>query len=329
MATPIDPTSPGVGGPSSASRTEELRDKLRPRDVVRVGEPQIPAGERLALERVQTLELQLARAHDRERELTELAVRDGNRVATLEGAVRDLAERAARADAAEQALFEAENRAETALRRAELMESELMASRAEVDRLRTRVVELEASLRRALAEVGAATAQRAQLERGAAEEDAARLEASAERSLELADRLRVKVADLEADLRTVLQEAGVASDTVRRTELSAEPDVPSAGADDARTSAAEAESRLADLERRLTSLDERIAGLSDVARVPDDEDASEEPDDTLIDLREAEADAGSEETDADADADADAGTQAGSEEAVAPSPSRWSKWRAT
>jgi hypothetical protein len=196
-----------------------------------------------------------------------------------------------------------------------------------VDRLRTRVVELEASLRRALAEVGAATAQRAQLERGAAEEDAARLEASAERSLELADRLRVKVADLEADLRTVLQEAGVASDTVRRTELSAEPDVPSAGADDARTSAAEAESRLADLERRLTSLDERIAGLSDVARVPDDEDASEEPDDTLIDLREAEADAGSEETDA--DADADAGTQAGSEEAVAPSPSRWSKWRAT
>ena len=38
------------------------------------------------------------------------------------------------------------------------MESELMSTRAEVDRLRTRVVELEASLRRALAEVGAATA---------------------------------------------------------------------------------------------------------------------------------------------------------------------------
>jgi chromosome segregation ATPase len=326
MATPIDPTSPGVGGPSSASRTEELRDKLRPRDVVRVGEPQIPAGERLALERVQTLELQLARAHDRERELTELAVRDGNRVAALEREVRDLAERAARADAAEQALFEAENRAETALRRAELMESELMASRAEVDRLRTRVVELEASLRRALAEVGAATAQRAQLERGAAEEDAARLEASAERSLELADRLRLKVADLEADLRTVLQEAGVASDTVLRSEQLAEQLDPSAGGDDARARAADAEGRLVDLERRLTSLDERIAGLSDSVAGADDEDASPEDappeaDDTLVDLRPAEAEA-------DANADA-ADTFAGPEEAVAPSPSRWSKWRAT
>jgi chromosome segregation ATPase len=321
MATPIDPTSPGVGGPSSASRTEELRDKLRPRDVVRVGEPQIPAGERLALERVQTLELQLARAHDRERELTELAVRDGNRVAALEAEVRDLQELAARADAAEQALFEAENRAETALRRAELMESELMASRAEVDRLRTRVVELEASLRRALAEVGAATAQRAQLERGAAEEDAARLEASAERSLELADRLRLKVADLEADLRTVLQEAGVASDTVLRTEQMAEQVDPSAGGDDARARAAEAEGRLADLELRLTSLDERIAGLSDTVPAADDEGAPDEADDTLVDLRPAEAQA---------EADADAGdTLAGPEEAVAPSPSRWSKWRAT
>jgi chromosome segregation ATPase len=325
MATPIDPTSPGVGGPSSASRTEELRDKLRPRDVVRVGGQQIPAGERLALERVQTLELQLATAHDRERELIELAVRDGNRVAALEGEVRDLAERAARADAAEQALFEADNRAETALRRADLMESELMATRAEVDRLRTRVVELEASLRRALAEVGAATAQRAQLERGAAEEDAARLESSAQRSLELADRLRLKVADLEVDLRTVLQEAGVASDMVLRSEQPAEQVDPSDGVDDARAHAAEAEGRLADLERRLSSLDERIAGLSDTIPAADEEGAATEADDTLVDLRPAEA-----EADAEADADADAAdTFAGPEEAVAPSPSRWSKWRAT
>jgi hypothetical protein len=205
------------------------------------------------------------------------------------------------------------------------MESELMATRAEVDRLRTRVVELEASLRRALAEVGAATAQRAQLERGAAEEDAARLESSAQRSLELADRLRVKVADLEVDLRTVLLEAGVASDTVLRSEQAPEQIAPSAAGDDARVRAAEAEGRLADLERRLTSLDERIAGLSDTDAAADDEGASDEADDTLVDLRPAEADA-----DASEDADADAAeTLAGPEEAVAPSPSRWSKWRAT
>jgi len=71
----------------------------------------------------------------------------------LEGTVEDLADLAARAQSSERSLFEAEGRAENAVRRAELMDGELMSTRGEVDRLRTRVVELEASLRRALAEV--------------------------------------------------------------------------------------------------------------------------------------------------------------------------------
>jgi chromosome segregation ATPase len=304
MATPIDPTVPGVAG-SPGSRAEELREKLRPREVTAVGEPQIPAGERLALERVQALELQLARAHERERELTELAVRDGNTLAALEVRVTDLAGRAERAEAAEQALFEAENRAETATRRAELMETELGSTRSEVDRLRTRVVELEASLRRALAEVGAATAKRAQGEREMAADEAARLEESAERSLELADRLRMKVVDLEANLRTVMQEAGEATAARLRAEHAEHQlDMAREGTEDARARAEEAEARLADLEQRLASLDERIGELSDAS-------GSEAGSDTLVDLREAEAAA------------------APAEEAAPQPPSRWSEWRAT
>jgi len=300
MATPNDPTAPGVA-PSPGSRTEELREKLRPREIAVPGELQIPAGERFALERVQALELQLARAHERERELTELAVRDGNQMAVLEVRVRALAERAERTEIAEQALFESENRAETAIRRAELMETELVSTRSEVDRLRTRVVELEASLRRALAEVGAATAQRVHDDREVAVDEVDRLEASAERSLELADRLREKVMDLEENLRAVMQDASEATAAKLRAEQ-AETMLEAAneGSMDAHARAAEAEQRLADLEQRLASLDERIAGLSDTVVVEDEAE-------TVVDLREAEAE----------------------QEPPHPAPSRWSEWRAT
>ena len=115
MATPNDPTA--ADAPSTpASRMEDLREKLRPRDVVGADE-RLSAPERNALERVQALELQLLRAHERERESTELAVRDGNRIAELEAQVADLTDLAARADEAERALFEAESRSETAVRR--------------------------------------------------------------------------------------------------------------------------------------------------------------------------------------------------------------------
>jgi len=286
---------------------EELREKLRPRDVAGTGDEQrVSTGERYVLERVQALELQLVGAHERERELTELAVRDGNQIAVLEAEVADLTDRAARADEAERALFEAENRSETALRRAELMGSELTSTRAEVDRLRTRVVELEASLRRALAEVGAVTAQRARDESDLAASEATRLEASAERSIELADRLRLKVVDLEENLRAVMQEANEATSARMRAEQAERAlDEAREGSADATARAAEAEGRLAELEERLSSLDSKISGLNGST-------ADEEGDELVVDLRDD-----VEETTVELPAD------------EPPRPSRWSEWRAT
>ena len=228
----------------------------------------MPPGERLALERVQALELQLSYAQQREKEMTELAVRDGNRLAQLELKVAELAALAARTEAAERALFEAENRAETATRSTELMESELMSTRAEVDRLRARVVELESSLRRALAEVGAAAAE------------------------------RVVVVTEEPDLRAAQLRAERAEEDLAAARGIA--DEAHVEAQQASSRAAEAETRLADLEDRLTSLDERIAGLSGEPPAATEPDAwaaepVAEPDEAatpeiVVDLRDAESD---------------------------------------
>ena len=158
MTTPTPPPVSPIDPASPAARVEELRERLRPRAMAPGAHT--PPAERFALERIQALELQLSSAHQRERDLTELTVRDGNLIASLEMRVEELADLAERAEAAERALFETEMRAETAMRRAELMDGELVSTRAEIDRLRARVVELEASLRRALAEVGAATTDR-------------------------------------------------------------------------------------------------------------------------------------------------------------------------
>jgi hypothetical protein len=215
-----------------------------------------------------------------DRSFAERAGRDGNKIVDLEAAVADLTDLAARAEASERALFEAEGRAENAVRRAELMEGELMSTRAEVDRMRTRVIELEASLRRALAEVGAGIASRAPDDTAA--ERAARMEASAMRSADLADRLRLKVIDLESSLRAVLTDMNEATAAQLRAEVAeaALTAVGEAQVDDER--AAEAEGRLVELEERLAALDTRIAALS-MTMHP-------EPGDTVVDLREAEAD---------------------------------------
>lgn len=269
MDTPQEPSATTPAEPTSLSsaRVEDLRQRLRPRGIATPGAPELPAGERLALERVQALELQLSYAQQREREMTELAVRDGNRLAQLEIDVAQLADLAARTEAAERALFEAENRAETATRSTELMESELMSTRAEVDRLRARVVELESSLRRALAEVGAATAQRV-------------------------------VVENDADLRAAqLRAERAEEDLMAARGLADEANVE---AHEASTRAAEAEIRLADVEERLTSLDERIAGLSGetpASAEPNPWEAQpvlepEEPEkpEIVVDLRDAESD---------------------------------------
>ncbi len=307
--------------PSPSGRTEDLRTRLRPRALDSM--TAVGASERFALERIQALEVQITSAHERERSLTELAVRDGNKIADLETAVVDLTDLAARAEASERSLFEAEGRAENAVRRAELMEGELMSTRAEVDRMRTRVIELEASLRRALAEVGAATTARAPDDSAA--ERAARMEASAQRSAELADRLRLKVVDLESSLRAVVTDMNEATAAQLRAE-EAEAALAAAGEeqiDDQR--GAEAEGRLVELEERLAALDTRIAALSTTLHP--------EQDDTLVDLREAEADV---DVDEDVDGEPEDAVEpelpdapASDEAPIAPPASRWSDWRST
>jgi len=251
--------------------------------------------------------------------MTELAVRDGNRIAELEGTVEDLADLAARAQSSERSLFEAEGRAENAVRRAELMEGELMSTRGEVDRLRTRVVELEASLRRALAEVGAAAAARPAADVGA--EQAIRMEESARRSVELADRLRLKVVDLESNLRTVVSEMNEAAAAQIRAEeaeaaLAAAEEASAVAMADA-DRAAEAEGRLEELEERLAALDTRIAALSTSMRPdPDDE--------TIVDIRDAEAEV--EDDEEEPELPEAPPPEPGS---IAPPASRWSDWRST
>ena len=309
MTTPSEPTAP-------TERTEDLRARLRPRALEGGA---VGPSERFALERIQALEVQIAAAHERERSMTELAVRDGNRIAELEGTVEDLADLAARAQSSERSLFEAEGRAENAVRRAELMEGELMSTRGEVDRLRTRVVELEASLRRALAEVGAAAAARPAADVGA--EQAIRMEESARRSVELADRLRLKVVDLESNLRTVVSEMNEAAAAEIRAEeaeaaLAAAEEASAVAMADA-DRAAEAEGRLEELEERLAALDTRIAALSTSMR-PDRDD------ETIVDIRDAEAEV--EDDDEEPELPEAPPPEPGS---IAPPASRWSDWRST
>jgi chromosome segregation ATPase len=311
MTTPSEPTAP-------ADRTEDLRARLRPRALE--GGAVGPA-ERFALERIQALEVQVAAAHERERSLTELAVRDGNRIAELEATVEELADLASRAQSSERSLFEAEGRAENAVRRAELMEGELMSTRGEVDRLRTRVVELEASLRRALAEVGAAAA--AQPGSGASSDQTGRIEESAQRSVELADRLRLKVVDLESSLRTVVSEMNEAAAAQIRA---GEAEAALAAAEHATAAtmagaerATEAEGRLEELEERLAALDTRIAALSGSIR-------PERDDDTVVDIRDAEAEVDDAEQAEDLELPEAPAPQEG---AITPPASRWSDWRST
>jgi hypothetical protein len=295
--TTSDPNDPTSVEQSAASAIEELRERLRPRSMQGAG---ATGPERLALERVQALELQVTTAQQRERDLLELSVRDGNQISRLQAQVSELGELAARAEAAERSVFEAETLAETATRRADLMDSELMSTRSEVDRLRSRVVELEASLRRALSEIGEATS--GPPTPSPAVEEAARMEESAQRSLELADRLRIKVVDLEASLRAVVDEPDDATLIQLRDEAFAE------GGAAAATASAQAEERLGELEHRLAALDARIAELSSTMTPPAGE--------VVVDIPDAEG----EET---------VEVPAPPSEPVKPPASRWSDWRTT
>jgi hypothetical protein len=328
-------------GDATVSPIEELRERLRPRAIDDSAQLGVTVGERLALERVQALELQVATTHRRERELLELAVKDGNRIASLRTELDRLRDLAARAEQAERAVFEADTRAEGADRRAELMESELMSTRAEVDRLRTRIVELEASLRRALAEVGEAASRRAEPR----SLEGTRGDQPAERSLELADELRMKVVDLESSLRAVMSGVSEGETTAAITDRTTEEDLAAEierAAEMAGASAtAAAQVRLAELEERLSALDERIAFLggstaSDEPAAADVADA--EPADAELAAAEPAA-AEPEMADEDHDQEDDLFVDLSSDEPqvieelspgeIKPPASRWSDWRTT
>jgi chromosome segregation ATPase len=260
-------------------------------------------------------------------------VKDGNRIAGLRAEVDQLRDLAARAEEAERAVFEAETRAEGAVRRAELMESELMSTRAEVDRLRARIVELEASLRRALAEVGEATSRR-----DVRATDQAAGEGPAERSLELADQLRMKVVDLESSLRSVMSDMSEGDTTAAIVERTTQEDLAAEierAAEMAGASAtAAAEVRLAELEERLSALDERIAYLGgsfeDTAQDAEPEGMLEADPDAVVEIDVADEDEQEDDLFVDLSNQGDPEViEEVSPEQIKPPASRWSDWRTT
>jgi hypothetical protein len=155
------------------------------------------------------------------------------------------------------------------------------------------------------------------------------MEASAQRSMELADRLRLKVVDLESSLSVVVSEMNEAAAAQIRAD---EAEAALAAAEEARVAtmtgadrATEAEGRLEELEGRLAALDTRIAALSTSMRPDLDEN-------TVVDIRDAEAEV--DETHEPEEAEQpeelelpEAPTP--QQGAITPPASRWSDWRST
>ena len=146
--------------------------------------------------------------------------------------------------------------------------------------------------------------------------------------MEHADRLRLKVVDLESSLRTVVTQMNEAAAAQIRSEeaeaafTAAEEASAAAMADADR--ATEAEGRLEELEERLAALDTRIAALTTSIR-PDRDD------DTVVDIRDAEAEVDDEQPEEPEEAEALDLPEAPApqEGAITPPASRWSDWRST
>lgn len=202
--SPEGPPEPPTEASSQPLSIEELRARLSPHTVLTSG-LDLSSGERLALERVRALEVQLLSAQQRERELTELAIRDGDALTVARAQIDEYADRAERTDRAEKALADAENRAEMGSRRAELIQGELESTRRHLDRLRSQVVDLEASLRRALSEVSQidARVREAEMTRDAARHEAALAQAQAAGSEARAVAAESRIAELSARLSSL------------------------------------------------------------------------------------------------------------------------------
>jgi chromosome segregation ATPase len=191
------------------ARLAELRAQLEtiaPPDQVRARQ----ALDRIrdAYERIDALDTMLSTAREREHELTVRLVRDRARIAEYETRVSELSTIAARVADAEEARRQAESVAEERLRSLAVAEADVLALRAESQRLRSRCAELETDLRSVSEKIAAAAIARTQAARLERERDEARERASAERKLAAADRMRASEAEHRAtDLQDRLRDA--------------------------------------------------------------------------------------------------------------------------
>jgi hypothetical protein len=192
--------SPSPSDDSLTTRLAELRAQLEvlaPEDQAR-GLETIEEIRR-AQERIETLELMLARAREREEGLTAQSVREQSTIAACETRIAELTAIAGRLPASEAARREAEVTVAETNKRLTQVRAEAEARQAEIERLRAQNSQLEAELAAVAVETVSAAIARAEVARAERELNEARDRAYTERRLAAADRRRAA----EADLRTI------------------------------------------------------------------------------------------------------------------------------
>jgi len=192
--------SPSPSDDSLTTRLAELRAQLEvlaPEDQARGLETIEEI--RQAQERIETLELMLARAREREEGLTAQSVREQSTIAACETRIAELTAIAARLPASEAARREAEVTVAETKKRLMQVRAEAEARQAEIERLRSRNAQLESDLGAVAVETVSAAVARAEVARAERELNEARDRAYTERRLAAADRRRAA----EAELRTI------------------------------------------------------------------------------------------------------------------------------
>lgn len=202
-APEADPERSEPDRPSSADRLVARVAELRSQ--IEVIAPADQAKGREALERVResqervaALEEMLAKARERENELTTQAVRDRAKLFESDTRISELSSIAARVADAEEARREAAAAAVESERLAAMAKTEAEAAQAEIALLRARNEELESDMAAVAEELAAAALARAEAARMEQERNEARERAQVERRLAAEDRLRAAEAALRA-----------------------------------------------------------------------------------------------------------------------------------
>ena len=184
---------------SLATRVAELRAQLEvlaPEDQARGLETLEEV--RQAQERIETLELMLARAREREEGFTAQSIREQSTIAECETRIAELTAIAARLPESEAARREAEVEVAETTKQLTLAQSEAEARQDEIERLRSRNAQLEGELAAIAVESVSAAVARAEAAHAERELNEARDRAFTERRLAAADRRRAAEADLRA-----------------------------------------------------------------------------------------------------------------------------------